>query len=387
MFRPRCGLRQKLVCAILAAILLFSWVLGTFPFVYQSKAHRLRRSKWLVLYGIGLSSCLLHLLLQQNGAAHGEDPLEEVFQRNFVLLQLSLLLAFVGILTIITMYARTFRRSGDLESIYNELLRLELEHFDTSTAECPVFDGYVVRKGLLVACGLSTTLLVHFGMSDHPLPLVNALVVVFLKLGTFLMAIHFHLGVAIIYRFLYLNNQEFLDLANPLSVALPGSVQRLRLIVKVHKQLVDLYGKLSDCYDYQTALMMIVFLAANINVVFYMIVYGISLGKMSFFVMLIMFPLALLNNFFDFWLTIAVCDLVERTGGETSRTLRLFNDIPDLDKRVERLISSFSLFCCHRKFKFQHCGLFYLNREMGFQMLVTSFLYLLFLVQFDFMNL
>lgn len=54
---------------------------------------------------------------------------------------------------------------------------------------------------------------------------------------------------------------------------------------------------------------------------------------------------------------------------------------------VFQQISDFALFCSHRRLKFLHCGLFYVNREMGFQMLVTSFLYLLFLVQFDFRNL
>ncbi|EDW45550.1 GM16592 [Drosophila sechellia] len=132
---------------------------------------------------------------------------------------------------------------------------------------------------------------------------------------------------------------------------------------------------------------MAVFLAVNIIVCFYMIVYRISLSKMSFFVMLIMFPLALANNFMDFWLSIKVCDLLQKTGTQTSMILKLFSDIENMDKDIERSISDFSLYCSHRRFKFLHCGLFYVNREMGFEMFVAGVLYLLYLVQFDYMNL
>ncbi|KAH8353724.1 hypothetical protein KR084_012968 [Drosophila pseudotakahashii] len=387
MFRPRCGFRQKLVYIILTAILHCSWLLGIFPFKYERRQGRLHRSKWIILYGISLSFSLLFLMLKQSGESQEKGVKLDVFQRNFVLHQISWLLGIFGVLTICAMYLRTFWMSRNLEGIYNELMLLEVKHFRSDAVECPTFDGYVIQKGFLIVAGLSSTWIVHFAIPDQTLSISNLLVVSLVKLGTFLLAIHFHLGVAFIYRFVWLINRDLLNLVSSLRENHRVSSSRVRLLLRLYGKLVDLYGRLTDCYDFQTALMMILFVAANIIVCFYMIVYRISLGKMNLFIVLIMFPLALVNNFLDFWLTIAICDLVEGTGGGTSRILRLFNDSESKDEELERSISEFALYCSHRRLKFLHCGLFHVNREMGFEMLVTSVLYLLFLVQFDFMNL
>ncbi|KAH8334460.1 hypothetical protein KR059_010414 [Drosophila kikkawai] len=387
MFRVRAGFRPKLVYYILNSILYSSWLLGIFPFIYEPRQRKLHRSKWLILYGFVLSSGLLFLMLKHESEREGNGPTLDVFERNFVLQQISLLLGVVGVLAICVMYLRTFWRSRNLKWIYNELMHLELRYFCSDAVECQTFDAYVIQKGILIVGGVASTMVVHFGVPNQRLPLSNLIVVALIKLGTFLLAIHFHLGVAFIYRFVWSINRELLGLASYLRAHPSGGSSRVNLLLKLYGQLVDIYGRLTECYDYQTALMMVIFLAANIIVSFYMIVYSVSLSQMSFFMMLIMFPLALVNNFLDFWHSIAVCDLVERTGRQTSMILKLFNDIEDMDKALEMSISEFALFCSHRRFKFLHCGLFYVNREMGFQMLVTSFLYLLFLVQFDFMNL
>ncbi|XP_017082850.2 LOW QUALITY PROTEIN: putative gustatory receptor 22d [Drosophila eugracilis] len=387
MFRAGCSFKRKLVYIILNSILYSSWLLGIFPFKYEPKQRRLLRCKWIILYGITLSSGLLFLMIRQNGNDQENGVTLDVFQRNFVLRQISSLLGIVGVLTICTMYLRTFWRSKSLEGIYNDLLLLEVKYFGSKAVECPKFDGYVIQKAFLVVSGMACTWLIHFGLPNQTMPIANVFVVLLVKLGTILLAIHFLLGVAFIYRFLWLINRELLEIVSSLRANRKGSSTRVRLLLKLYNKLVNLYGKLTDCYDYQMVLIMAVFVVANIIVCFYMIVYRISLSQMSLFVMLIMFPLAVVNNFLDFWLSVAICDLVERTGRQTSMILKLFNDVENMDKDLEKSISDFALYCSHRRFKFLHCGLFHINREMGFEMLVTSVLYLLFLVQFDFMNL
>ncbi|SPP79352.1 blast:Putative gustatory receptor 22d [Drosophila guanche] len=382
MFRPRSGCRHKLVHFILHSILYSSWALGIFPFTYTSKKRRLRRSKWLLTYGITFNTILVILMVRPHGG-EGEpmanDPKLDVFQRNFVLRQISVILGTGGVITICVTYLRTFWRSRDLCRIYNQLLNLEVKYFADYAVECPTFDRYVIRKGLLIFGGVVSTLVIHIGMPNESVSLA--------KMGCFMLAIHFHLGVAFIYRFVWFINRELLDMANRLRVKPEGSSSRVRLLLSLYCRLLDLSTRLTACYDYQTAMMMTIFLGGNIIVSFYMIVFSVSLSQMSVFVMLIMFPLALVNNFLDFWLSIAVCDLAERTGRQTSTILKLFNDMQTLDKELERSFSEFALFCSHRRLRFHHCGLFYVNFEMGFQMLVTSVLYLLFLVQFDYMNL
>ncbi|XP_033151093.1 putative gustatory receptor 22d [Drosophila mauritiana] len=387
MFRPRCGLRQKFVYVILKSILYSSWLLGIFPFKYEPKKRRLRRSMWLILFGIAMSSSLLILMVKQSVEDQEHGIRLDVFQRNSLLHQISSLMGVVGVVTICTVHMRTLWRSKHLEEIYNGLLLLEAKYFCSDAVECPAFDGYVFQKGVLIVVGLLAPWMMHFGMPDSKLPVLNVLVVLMVKLGTLLLAIHYHLGVVIIYRFVWLINGELLSLVCSLREHHKGSSSRVRFLLKLNTILVNLYSRLADCYDCQTVLMMAVFLAANIIVCFYMIVYRISLSKMSFFVMLIMFPLALANNFMDFWLSIKVCDLLQKTGTQTSMILKLFSDIENMDKDLERSISDFALYCSHRRFKFLHCGLLHVNSEMGFEMFVASVLYLLYLVQFDYMNL
>ncbi|EDV57382.1 putative gustatory receptor 22d [Drosophila erecta] len=387
MFRPRCGFRQKLAYIVLKSILYSSWLLGIFPFKYDSKQRRLRRSKWLILFGIAMSSCPLILMLKQSAEDQKHAIRLDVFQRNSLLHQISSLMGVVGVVTICTVYLRTLWRSKHLEEIYNGLMLLEAKYFCSDAVDCPAFDGYVVQKGVLIIVGLLAPWMVHFGMSNINLHVMSVVVVSVIKLGTLLLAVHYHLGVAFIYRFVWLINRELLSLVSSLRGNHKGSSSRVRFLLKLYTQLVHLYSRLADCYDCQTVLMMTVFLAANIIVCFYMIVYRISLSRMSFFVMLIMFPLALAINFMDFWLIMQLCDLLQKTGRQTSMILKLFNDIESMDKDLERSISDFALYCSHQRFKFLHCGLFYVNREMGFEMFVASVLYLLYLVQFDFMNL
>uniref|UniRef100_A0A6P4FXW3 Gustatory receptor 22d n=1 Tax=Drosophila rhopaloa TaxID=1041015 RepID=A0A6P4FXW3_DRORH len=152
-----------------------SWLLGIFPFKYEPKTRRLRRSKWIIVFGIALSSSLIFLMLKHDGEAQeGEEKLD-VFQRNFVLDQISLLLGIVGVLTICAMYVRTFWRSRNLEEIYNELLILEVKYFGSDFVECRKFDSFVIQKGFLIVGGVASTWLVHLGMPNQTMPIMNVL--------------------------------------------------------------------------------------------------------------------------------------------------------------------------------------------------------------------
>lgn len=294
---------------------------------------------WLILFGVVISSSLLILMVKQSAEDREHGIMLDVFQRNALLYQISSLMGVVGVVSICTVHLRTLWRSKHLEEIYNGLMLLEAKYFCSNAVECPAFDGYVIQKGVVIVVGLLAPWMVHFGMPDSKLPVLNVLVVSMVKLGTLLLALHYHLGVVIIYRFVWLINRELLSLVCSLRGNHKGSSSRVRFLLKLYNKLVNLYSKLADCYDCQTVLMMAIFPAANIIVCFYMIVYRISLSKMSFFVMLIMFPLALANNFMDFWLSMKVCDLLQKTGRQTSMILKLFNDIENMDEDLEISVS------------------------------------------------
>ncbi|XP_064535428.1 gustatory receptor for bitter taste 22e-like [Drosophila montana] len=277
MWPARRTWRQKFARLNLWATLYASWALGLFPFIYNSSTKKLRRSTWLVGYGI------------------------------------------------------------------------------------------ILNLGFKLFVGLSGVIAV--------------------QISILLIGMHFHLAVLYIYRSVWIVNRELLTLANQLRMRQSRRSSRIHELHCLYSRLLGLSTRLGAIYDYQMTLFMISLLSVNILSIFYMIVYSISLKKILSFLLVINFIQALSINLMDFWLSIAVCDLAERAGRGTSAILKLFNDIPELDVDLDRSINDFALFCCHRRLRFNHCGLFYVHNAMGFRMIVACVLYLIYLVQFDYMNL
>lgn len=50
-------------------------------------------------------------------------------------------------------------------------------------------------------------------------------------------------------------------------------------------------------------------------------------------------------------------------------------------------LTEFALFSSNQRLKYNHFGMFDVHNAMGFRMIISSTLYLVYLVQFDFMNL
>ncbi|SPP79353.1 gustatory receptor for bitter taste 22e [Drosophila guanche] len=389
MFCCSGGFRQKLVHVTLRGALYTSWILGLFPFTYDMWTRKLHRSKWLIGYGIVLNVAIV-TLIQANDTEAEKTVRMEVFQRNPLAEQINSVHDFLNVSLVVLMLLRCYWRSGDIAKILNELMDLQWCHFrHYSLNDCCKFDDFVLHKCLSVGLELCSMLVMQLGMyPKYSLQLflgfigLSAIVLVVL-MG----ALHFHLVVVYIYRCVWMVNRELLRFANQLAegeTVDPAGVDRL---LGLYSRLLELNHRLAEIYDYQMVLVMVSFLATNVLGIYYYIIFSISLHKDMDIILLFIVPQALFINMYDFWLSIAVCDLAERTGRKTSTILKLFNDIEYLDVSLGRSISDFALFCSHQRLRFRHCGLFYVNYEMGFRMAITSFLYLLFLIQFDFNNL
>ncbi|EDW64385.2 uncharacterized protein Dvir_GJ17443 [Drosophila virilis] len=288
------------------------------------------------------------------------------------------------------MHFRNWWLSEELASTINTLTNLYQQHLNPHDFnDCLSFDNYIIYKGLSIWLEVASMFVMRYGLSPPIsfklfLGLVGVMAV---QMSILLIGMHFHLAVLYIYRSVWIVNRELLTLANQLRMWNIRSSPRVQELHCLYSRLLGLSNRLGALYDYQMTLFMISLLSVNILSIFYMIVYCISLKKILTFALAINFIQALAINLMDFWLSIAVCDLAERQGRATSAILKLFNDIPELEVDLDRSINDFALFCCHRRLRFNHCGLFYVHNAMGFRMIVACVLYLIYLVQFDYMNL
>uniref|UniRef100_A0A6P4EFC2 Gustatory receptor n=1 Tax=Drosophila rhopaloa TaxID=1041015 RepID=A0A6P4EFC2_DRORH len=389
MFRPSgSGFRQRMAGLTLKGALYASWILGVFPFTYDSWTRKLHRSKWLMAYGLVLNAAFILLVVTND--TESETPMKmEVFHRNALAEQINGIHDVQSLSMVSLVLLRAFWKSGDIERTLNELLDLQHRHFrHYSLEECSGFDRSVLIKGVAVILEIISMLILELGMSPNfsSQLFIGVTSLCFMLLAVLLGATHFHLAVMFIYRYVWIVNRELLRLVNNLANGETVESARVDYLLNLYHRLLELSDRLASIYDYQMVLVMISFLLANVLGIYFFIIYSITLNN-ELDLRSVVFFQALIINMLDFWLSIEACDLAERTARQTSTILKLFNDIEQLDEMVERSISDFALFCTHRRLRFHHCGLFYVNYDMGFRMAITSFLYLLFLIQFDYRNL
>lgn len=341
MFRPSgSGFRQNLVSLTLKAALLGSWVLGVFPFTFDSWARKVHRSKWLMVYGLLVNAGFVALVICNDTEVESQERME-VFRRNHLAEQINGIHDTLSITMVTFMLFRAYWKSGDTERILNELMDLHRSHFrHYPLDECCSFDKFVLYKGISIILELASMVLLELGMSPNysrQLFLgVTSLCLVLL--GVLLGVSHFHFAVIYVYRYVWTVNRELLRLVNELAAGQTVEASRVDDLLRLYNRLLDINGRLVKVYDYQMVWVMVNFLCANIMSIYFLIIFVISLKKEIGLKLLTIIPQAMIINIYDFSLGIAVCDLAERTGNQTSTILKLFNDIENLDEKVARSV-------------------------------------------------
>ncbi|KAH8328650.1 hypothetical protein KR067_012229 [Drosophila pandora] len=386
MFRPRRGFCPQLAWLILKASLYTSWILGLFPFIYDGRRKQMRRSHRLLLYGFILNIVSV-LLFVFNGVKFKTSRKLEAFQRNTVLELINWLVSLLSLVSAVVIHLMNFLGSKKVLKVINEMWSLHQEHFRSYNVlqNCHQFSHIVVQKGFTILAQTGNLLIVHFGMPENESPPYLILFVSLTQIAINLTVMHCFLAILLVYGYLWKINDQLRKMFNHFNGNSSTDSSRIRNLLSQYSRLLELSKSIRSVYELQMALILAGGLAGNIVVIFFMIVYGISLGNSSIF--LVIFPQTLIVNIWDFWLSIVVCEITEREGKETSIILKQFNDIEHPDPDIERIVNEFSWLCVAGKFRYQLLGLFTINYNMGFHMIITSFLYLLYLVQFDFMNL
>ncbi|XP_060649830.1 gustatory receptor for bitter taste 22e-like [Drosophila nasuta] len=390
MLRAHRSWYRKFVELNLWATLYSSWLLGLFPFVYISRTRRIKRSGWLVGYGIAFNVLLLWLAMHYYEATQSQAK-EELFTRNPLAEEINVLHNGLLLLTVFVMYFRNWWMSDELGKILNVLLELHDNHFRRyDTSDCYNFDNYIVYKGVCTMLELISIIWIIFGLSPRYNIglLVGVLSIMVIQLGVFMVTTHFHICVMFVYRSIWIINRELLQLVNRLTIDRQVTKSsRIPKLFDLYRRLLELNRRIVGVYDYQITLFIVSLLTVNVISIFYILVYVVSLRKAVTFYMFLNFLQALSINISDFWLNIALCDLAVSANRSTAAILKLFNDIPQLDKQLERNLNDFALFSSHRRLTFNHFGMFDVHNAMGFRMVIACTLYMLYLVQFDYVNL
>lgn len=341
MFPPSRGhrFRQSLARFTLKATLCASWALGLLPFTFDQRRHQLRRSRWLLAYGLVLNVTLLVLSLLPDTDDHNSLKVE-VFERNPLVRQIEGLLEIISLVTTVVTHVRIFCRSQELADVLNELLLLEKRHFrGLVLGDCPKFDRYVILKGLLIILEVGSSLLIYFGIPESRVVVQEAVCIYLVQLEVLLVVTHFHLAVTYIYRFVWTINGQLLSLADQLRRGQGSDPERVQLLLWLYGRLLELNSRLASIYDIQVTLFMATIVAANITIGHVLVIFWINIERFSALSVLLFFPQALAINLWDLWVSIALCELAEKEGRKTSRILKLFTDVGNMERELEQGVS------------------------------------------------
>ncbi|BFF95974.1 putative gustatory receptor 22b [Drosophila madeirensis] len=386
MFRRREGFAPKLTFLILRITLFVSRALGLLPFTLDAQARQLRRSTWLLIYGVAINILLLFLLVLCSWYSAETGQELEVFKRNDVLMWINVFIVILGLIVSCGVHCITFSKSGQVLNISNELLVLEDQHFGCLNEEdASKFNFYVIQKFMSTVGEVLGVLIANFGMPEFSSSWLYVFLICITQFSLDLVVMHFLLAMLYIYRCVWLINRQLLSIVSRLRVDSLSDSSRIQLLVSLYVRLLALSKQLEATYKGQITLILTGSLFGNIVIIYFLIVYTVSMGKFS--IPLLMFPFSLMVNMWEYWLIICACELTERTGRHTSTILKLFSDLEHNNVHMERSINEFTWLCSHRRFRFSLYGFISVNFQMGFQMIVATFTYLLCLVQFDFMNL
>ncbi|EDW87288.1 putative gustatory receptor 22c [Drosophila yakuba] len=383
MLGSRSNWQSRLCWFVLKVTLYGSWLLGVFPFTFDSRKRQLKRSRWLLFYGLFGNSFLLVKMVYSEGQKQGS---KEAFTRNTVLEDIHNIAGILAVSSCFVMHFLNFWGSIRVQDLANELLVLEYQHFASlNEKNCPKFNCLVIQKAVTVIGLLLTFLSVSYELPGNNFSVDMVIVNSLMQFSINCNIMHHYVGVLLIYRYLWLINGQLLELVTKLKLDHRVNSSRIREFFSLYRRLLQLKGSIVAAYEYHMTLVLITGIASNILAIYFWIVLNISMNINS--LCLLIFPQFLLVNFWNIWLNIVACDLAENAGKRTPKVLKLFADLGLKDIELERSVNEFALLCSHRQFKFHVCGLFTINYNMGFQMIITSVLYLIYLIQFDFMNL
>lgn len=280
------------------------------------------------------------LLLIYNGMEFKTKGKLEAFQRNVVLESMNWLVSLLSLFAAFVIHLMNFLGSNKVLKVINEMWSLQQEHFRSYNVlqDCPQFTYIVVQKGFTILAQTGNLLIVHFGMvMDDSTPYL-VLFVCLTQIAINLTVMQCFTATLLVYGYLWKLNDQLREIFNAFNGNRRTNSSRIRKLLSQRSRLLELSKRIGSVFELQMALILTGAMAGNIVVIFFLIVYGISLHNISIF--LVIFPQTLIVNMWDFWLNIVVCEVTERAGRETSLILKKFTDIKHTEQDIERIVVS-----------------------------------------------
>lgn len=238
-------------------------------------------------------------------------------------------------------YWRIYWKHKKLLDFLNKIIIIGHNWDQFDCGACPQFDKYVLLKLAVMVLENITIFEInsaYYVFSVGPLTLLADICYYLINLGNEMIILHFYLAVLQIYCFFWNINKQLMGVLNHLKVDGTVDVLRVKILIRLYGEVLDLNSGLTSIYDQQVILFMVTQMFNNVTMA-YILIFLSANAKRSFILVILVIAQFLILTMWNLWLTVASCDLVESEGTETKRILKLFSDVFNMDQELERTIS------------------------------------------------
>ncbi|XP_011210748.2 gustatory receptor for bitter taste 22e-like [Bactrocera dorsalis] len=322
----------------------FSIAFGILPFRYDSKLQRISTSKYSFVYSICINVVIVFVAF---GAWPTDDMMELDLQQYNKLMALMIRAIVVShVYTLITIVVINWRKYKSVLHIFNEFAAIEriylAKHADLARS-CSAFDACIIWKGVATLLQNISFIFVIFETTSE-LSMHAVIVLGFaLTMGNviFLVVLHFYNFVVITYRCLWILQQRLQYLAN--QSAMPTTLRNVTCevyeITGIYLRLMKLCKSFGSVYGQQLLTSNFAIMCTNVQSLYHLrIIWSDKVNDLTAWDMFYTSQ-AVLINIFDFWLTIAACELALGKARDIAQLLRTFNDFEKLDVELEKSVS------------------------------------------------
>lgn len=337
--------KSSLVRYTLKGTLYLSWILGMFPFKIDFRNRKLHSSKWMLAYGLVLNLFLLCMWHYSERSDLGEL---KIFARNPLAKKIQMMLEILIVVWCALGYWRATWKHKTLLEFLKKMIIIGRDLDQFAIGACPQLDKYVLMKVVVMVLVNITIFEINIAFyifSVGPVKdiryirILSDICYYLVNLGNEMIMLHFYLAVLQIYCFFWNINKQLREILNHLKMDGTADILRVKILLRLYGEVLDLKSSLTSIYDLQVILFMVTQMCSNITMA-YILIFLLANAKQSIIMAISVLSQFLVVTIWNLWLTVVSCDLVESEGTETRRILRLFADVFNMDQELERTVSA-----------------------------------------------
>ncbi|XP_023159156.1 putative gustatory receptor 22a [Ceratitis capitata] len=368
-----------------------SIALGILPYGYNRPRRGMVPSKAALVYSVCIDLLIICMALYAWPSAR-LIHFERI--RHWSLLELlSQFVILVNVSALLNIMWTNWSEYKCILGLLNEYSSIERSYFIRHTSlmyECAAYEHYIILKGLaMLLKNLSFVYVALVLFKDVTWPIVAVHIMTMLLVNIIsLVVMHFYIFILVTYRYIWIMRERLKCIANDLGLPHSSNLQSIRYelseitviymrLLRFCEQFVRIYGK---------QMLLCISGVAGVNVltlilllfVWREVVHKLNVAY-SWYVLVV--------NTLDFWLIISACELALGTAFDFVALQRSFSNYAPLSAALERELEMLALVCATSTPQFRLCGLLDLDYSTGLKVLMTTILYVIYLVQMNYKNL